>query len=109
MTLALVTMILDWSGSASRAPSKVAYTLTVEPGVIFPATPVAASIMMATSCCPGRRAGVSTIMSVWSSEPAFSLVTAIFPRTWDRSVTAFSESQRSGISVFSNCAAPSCV
>lgn len=68
----------------------------------LPATPVAASIMMATSCWPGWRAGWSTIMSLWSREPFFSVVTAILPRMSARSVTAFAESQRSGISTFSN-------
>ena len=32
--------------------------LTVEPGVILPATPVAASIMMAISCSPGLQGGL---------------------------------------------------
>ncbi len=105
MTFALVTMILDWSGSPSFWPAKVAYTLTVEPGVILPATPVAASIMMATSCCPGCRAGWSTIMSVCSREPPRSVVTAILPWICRRSVTAVSDSHRLGISIFLNWAA----
>lgn len=100
-------MILDWAGSPSRAPSKVAYTLTLAPGVILPATPVAASIMMATSCCPGSSSGWATIMSLWSREPFFRVVTAILPWMSRRSVTAFSDSQRSGIEIFSNWPAPS--
>lgn len=73
--------------------------------MIFPATPVAASIMMATSCWPGWRAGRSTIMSVWSREPARRVVTAILPRICARSVTALPDSHRVGISTFSNWSA----
>ncbi|CAM5636436.1 hypothetical protein SCYAM73S_01276 [Streptomyces cyaneofuscatus] len=76
--------------------------LTVAPGVILPATPVAASIMMAISCSPARSSGLRTIMSDWRSEPPRSSVTAIFPSTSRRSVTAFSDSQRLGIAIFSN-------
>ena len=54
--------------------------LTVEPGVILPATPVAASIMMAISCCPACSAGRSAIMSVCSREPLLQRwSTAILP------------------------------
>lgn len=76
--------------------------MTDAPGVILPATPVAASIMMATSCWPGWRAGWRTIMSDWSREPASSVVTAILPCISRRSVTALSDSHRSGIVIFSN-------
>ncbi len=70
--------------------------------MILPATPVAASIMMATSCWPGWRAGWLTIMSLWSREPARRVVTAILPWICARSVTALSDSHRLGILIFSN-------
>ena len=79
--------------------------MTEAPAVIFPATPVAASIMMATSCSPGRSAGWSTTMSLWRREPALRVVTAILPRIAARSVTALSDSHRFGIEIFSNCPA----
>src|SRR3954470_11851703 len=75
--------------------------LTFAPGVILPATPVAASIMMAISCCPAFSAGRLAIISVWSSDPWLSLVAAILPRTSERSVTAVEGTQRSGIDTFS--------
>ena len=71
--------------------------LTRPPGLILPATPVAASIMMAISCSPDSSSGRSDIMSAWSSEPLRSLLAAILPRTSARSVTAVRGSQRSGI------------
>ena len=46
-------------------------------------------------------------MSVWSSEPFSSRVTAILPRTWARSVTAVDDSHRSGMETFSNWSADS--
>ena len=75
--------------------------LTRRPGLIFPATPVAASIMMAISCSPAVSSGRLAIMSVWSSEPFFSGVTAIFPSIPLRSVTAVLDSHRFGIATFS--------
>lgn len=71
--------------------------------MILPATPVAASIMMAISCSPGWSSGRFCIMSDWSSEPLRNWVTAILPLTSERSVTALVESQRFGIEIFSNC------
>lgn len=75
----------------------------------MPATPVAASIMMAISCSPGCSSGLFCIMSDWSSEPLRSCVTAIFPLTSERSVTALVDSQRFGILIFSNCPEDSAV
>ncbi len=100
-------MITDREGSVSLAPLKVARMLTLAPEVIFPATPVAASIMMAISCSPGCSCGRSTNMSAWSSEPFFSVVRAILSLSAPRSVTAVSESHRLGILTSSNCPAAS--
>ncbi len=81
--------------------------LTLAPEVIFPATPVAASIMMAISCSPGWSCGRSTNMSVWSREPFLRVVSAILSLSAPRSVTAVPDSHRSGTLISSNWAAPS--
>lgn len=63
--------------------------------------------MIAISCWPASSAGRSTIMSVWSREPFWSWVTAIFPRIWPRFVTAVLDSQRLGIETRWNWSADS--
>lgn len=102
MTRALATMTTDVSGPSAFLLLKVPMMLTLEPGVTLPATPVEASIMMAISCSPAWSFGLSTNMSLWSSEPFFRAVSASLSLSAPRSVTAVADSHRFGSVTCSN-------